>query len=231
MGENSKKSDKNWEDFHINKVRDKYPKWPNEVMLKLLFGSYLENQVRIENSNRILDIGCGFGNNLLPFLKMGCECSGVEITGEIALLAEKILNDSGYSATIKCGNNRKLPFQDDYFDLVTSLNVLHYEKNEADIQAALNEYCRILKPDGTLLLMTVGPQHDIYKKSKIVGSHQFRIQNWDFRDGEQYFYFSNLKYLDFYLSPFFNSIELGRVTEELMNVNLDFLVAVCRNKK
>ena len=63
-----------------------------------------------------------------------------------------------------------------------------------------------------------------------MGSHQFQIQDYDFRDGEQYFYFSDLKYLEYYLKQFFADIELGQVTEKLMTFDLDFLIAVCRNK-
>ena len=58
-----------------------------------------------------------------------------------------------------------------------------------------------------------------------------KIQDWDFGDGKSYFYISNRKYLEFNLDKFFDNIETGRVIEKLMNVNLDFLVAFCRNPK
>ena len=79
--------------------------------------------------------------------------------------------------------------------------------------------------------MTVAPGHDIYVNADVVGRHKFKIKNWDFRDGEQYFYLSDLKYLDFYLSKIFEDIELGQVTERLMQINLDFFVSYCRKPK
>lgn len=231
MKNDIKAPEKKWQDFHIEKASQAYPKWPNEAMLKVLFGDYLIDKPSIDSNKKVLDIGCGFGNNLLPFLDSGCQCFGVEITEEMARTSSEILSQRGYSACIKKGNNLNLPFESDMFDIITSLNVLHYEKNEKDLMAALKEYCRVLKPDGMLYLCTVGPQHTIYQKAEVVGPHQFMIKDWDFRNGEQYFYFSNLKYFQYYLDKFFHHVELGRVIEKLMKVDLDFLIAVARKKK
>ena len=228
---NGERADRNWERFHLEKGKINYPEWPNEVMVKVLFGDYLKRKVALNSESKVLDIGCGFGNNLLPFLKMGCACYGVEVTKAMARTSQDLLRNRGYGATIEVGRNTHLPFPDEHFDLCISINALHYEKNEKDIKAGLAEYCRVLKGKGALFLTTVGPVHGIYEKAEIVGPHQFRIQNFDFRDGEQYFYFSNLKYFNHYLSQFFEDIELGRVTERLMTENLDFLIAVCREKR
>lgn len=225
-----KDADKNWEKFHLEKVQANYPRWPNEAMLKIVFGSYLKNRITLAPDSRVLDVGCGFGNNLLPFLEKGFDCYGVELTAAIARTSQQLLRQRGFDAQIKRGRNSGLPFADNFFDLMLSLNVLHYEKTEQNIKAGLTEYRRVLKPGGTLLLMTVGPEHAIYQRAKPVGPHQYKIANYDFRDGEQYFYFDNLKYLDYYLSQHFRNIELGRVTERLFTLDLDFLVAVCRNK-
>jgi len=226
-----KKTEQNWTDFSLEKIKDDFPVWPIEVMVKILFGDYLKGaKPTLDKSTKVLDVGCGFGNNLLPFLLKGCQCSGVEITNEMAKIAQDTLNSRGFNkVAIKKGNNRSLPFEDNEFDILISNNALHYERNESDYLDALKEFSRVLKPGGCLYIMTVGPDHDIYKKAIITGAHTFNIQDWDFRDGESYFYLSNQKYLEFYLDKFFISIETGRVTEKLMNVNLDFLVAFCRN--
>jgi SAM-dependent methyltransferase len=106
--------------------------------------------------------------------------------------------------------------------------VIHYEKDEDGIRAGLCEYRRVLKPGGTLLLMTVGPEHTIQKRAIPLGTHRYRIANYDFRDGEQYFYFDDIENLERFLGEFFGSIELGRITERLFTIDLDFLVAAGR---
>ena len=54
------------------KKERKYPKWPNEAMLKILFGgdTYLKAPFRPQPSWRVLDVGC--------------ECHGVDLTPEMA---------------------------------------------------------------------------------------------------------------------------------------------------
>ena len=65
---------------------------------------------------------------------------------------------------------------------------MHYEKTSKDIIKSLQEYNRVLKKNGKVIIFTVGPKHDIFKKAKLYNKNQYQIRNWDFRDGEKYFY-------------------------------------------
>lgn len=218
-----------WTDFHNMKIQGNYPSWPVEAMVKVLFGKYLKNPMVLESGMKVLDIGCGFGNNLMPFHMKGMECHGVEISQSVVDVTRKALDHKGASAVVlSVGHNRSIPYADNFFDLIVSNNVIHYENSEDRILDALGEYKRVLKPGGVLFLMTAGPEHEIYRRAKVVGPHLYQIQNYDFRDGEIYFYFDSQKYLDSYLSRFFQTVETGRVTEQLMTLPLDFLVGVAR---
>ena len=119
-------------------------------MVKVLFGDYLAGaKPELNENSKVLDVGCGFGNNLLPFLVRGCKCHGVEISDEICDLTKNIMSQRGFNeVVIKTGHNRSIPFDDDEFDLLLSNGVLHYESNEANYLRALKEYCRVLKPGG-----------------------------------------------------------------------------------
>lgn len=204
-----------------------FPKYPNEVMLKLVFGSYLEKPLMPQPSWKVLDVGCAFGSNLIPFADMGCEVYGVDIHSEITINAEKVMNARGYDKVEFCeGSNRALPYPDDHFDLILSINTLHYESSEKDLLDALAEFRRVLKVGGAVCLSTVGPDHTIYQRSKLVDEHINLIQDFGFRSGEKFFFFDNERYLSHYLSKFFTNVETGKVTEKLMTLPLDFLVAV-----
>jgi ubiquinone/menaquinone biosynthesis C-methylase UbiE len=137
--------DKDWEIFNKNKVKRNYPKWPNEAMVKIAFGDYLRNKIIINPELKVLDVGCGFGNNLVPFLDIGCECYGTEVTPEMAAQTQEILKQRGFKADIRFGKNDELPFDDSFFDLLLSINVLHYAQTEDKIGDALREYNRVLK--------------------------------------------------------------------------------------
>ena len=81
---------------------------------------------------------------------------------------------------------------------------------------------------GALYLSTVGPEHEIFKRSEPLGDHRYRIKNFDFRDGQEFFFFDNEQHLKSCLRSIFEDVETGQVTEKLMTLPLDFLIGVCR---
>jgi SAM-dependent methyltransferase len=217
-----------WNSFHAERVQKNYLKWPNEPMVKTIFGKYLSDPVKPNSSWKILDVGCGFGNNLTPFADIGCECHGVEIHPDICTLTESLLSNRGYKAKIKYGSNRELPYEDGYFDLLLSVATIHYEGTESNVLNALREFRRVVKPGGLVYVATAGPCHDIYTKAKLLGNHRYQIQDYDFRNGEEFFFFDNKRYFESYLLKYFNKVEVGQITENLFDYKVDHLIALCR---
>jgi len=218
---------KEWSDFHSANVGANHPKWPNEPMLKTLFGSYSANPLRPQSSWRVLDVGCGFGNNLVPFADLGCECHGIEIESNICTIAESILASRGYSAKVKEGHNRALPYPDEHFDLLLSVATIHYESTEENVLSALREFKRVLKPGGRVYIATAGPSHKIQERAELLGHHRYRIRDYDFRNGQEFFFFDNERYLEYYLRQVFDKVEVGRITENLFSMTVDHMIALC----
>lgn len=210
------------------RANNKYPKWPNEAMVKLLFGgsNYLEVPFHPNSSWRVLDVGCGFANNLVPFADIGCECHGVDLTSEMVAAVQEVMRDRNYSMAFEVGHNRSLPYPDSHFDLLLSVNTLHYEGSEQNFQAALREFSRVLKPGGGIYISTVGPDHSIQRRAEVLGDHRYRVRDFGFRTDEEFFFCDNEGYLENYLTDTFENVEIGRVSETLMKLPLDFLVAV-----
>lgn len=207
-----------------------YPKWPNEVMLKVLFGGsdYLTTPYKPQPNWRVLDVGCGFGNNLVPFVDIGCECHGVDIHADMARTAQEVMDARGFKARFQEGSNRSLPYPEAHFDLLLSVNTLHYEGSEANVLAALKEFRRVLKPGGAAYISTVGPRHEIYNRAELLGNHRYMIKDFGFRDGQEFFFCDTERYLRRFCETSFTDVETGHVTEKLMNLPLDFLIALCR---
>ena len=94
---------------------------------------------------RILDCGCGTGNNLLMLRHYGDAC-GIDITW--SGLAYAHLRGERRVAQASATS---LPFHDCDFDLVTSFDVL-YAFDDTMERDALNEMYRVLRPGGHLLV-------------------------------------------------------------------------------
>lgn len=203
-----------------------YSRWPNEAMVKALFGSYLRAKRAPKAGERVLDVGCGFGQNLLPFISQGCLAAGIELTESMIAEAEKAMALRGVDVDFRVGSNRAIPFKDASFDLVLSVNAIHYETNERDYLAAIAEFARVLRPGGRLYVSTVGPLHEIRQRAEALGAHQFRIRDYDFRDGETMFFLDDELELKHYFSRSFANLETGLVTERLMTRTLDFFIVV-----
>ena len=96
-------------------------------------------------SPRILDCGCGTGNNLRLLREYGRPC-GIDLTLSGLAYAKR----QG-ERLVAQASALSLPFSDDAFDLVTSFDVI-YAFDDGSAATALKEMCRVLRPGGALVL-------------------------------------------------------------------------------
>lgn len=100
---------------------------------------------------RVLDVGCGTGN-LLPLLEAPGyrmqEYVGVDLSPEMLRVARS--KPSHVPAGWITADAARLPLPDSSFDIAVSASALHYWD---DVDAALAEIRRVLRPDGHLLLL------------------------------------------------------------------------------
>ncbi|HEX8287355.1 MAG TPA: class I SAM-dependent methyltransferase [Pyrinomonadaceae bacterium] len=116
----------------------------------------LVEAVKNRKIRRVLDVGCGLGQDLLPFAeKTEAFCFGVDRAAEIADFAVKFFSDKGYGnrAAFARSTGESLPFADESFDIVMCRLALPYMNNNA----ALSEFARVLQPDGAILLKIHAP--------------------------------------------------------------------------
>lgn len=92
---------------------------------------------------RILDVGCGTGANLKMLAGYG-RSEGVELSKQ----ALDFCRQRGLDG-VRRGAAESLPYDDNSFDLVTSLDVLEHLDDD---RAALAEIRRVLRPAGSALL-------------------------------------------------------------------------------
>jgi len=99
---------------------------------------------------RLLEVGCGMGTDLLQFARGGAICTGVDLTPRSVEISSLHFGLYGMRADFVLADGERLPFGDDSFDVVYSNGVLHHTPDTAQ---AVRELRRVLKPGGLARVM------------------------------------------------------------------------------
>ena len=104
----------------------------------------LVRMANVQQGDRALDLACGTGDIAFAVTDGGARTVGLDITHRMLQLA------AGRSSAVKfvTGDMTSLPFGSGLFDLVTTGYGL---RNVPDLDAAIDEIARVLKPRGRLL--------------------------------------------------------------------------------
>ncbi len=120
--------------------------WYNPDFLKLMAERW-----QLKAAHRLLDVGCGaghWGHLLAPHVAEDCIIEACDVEPAFVTAAQERAEKRGiarYAAQV--GDAEALPFEDNRFDVVTCQTVLIHV---GDLDAALSEMLRVLKPGGVL---------------------------------------------------------------------------------
>lgn len=192
--------------------------------------AYLFQVFNLKKGMKMLEPGCGRGEFLFNFQKLGLDVVGVDISPE----AKTFGHD--FEISICDIETEKLPFKDDTFDIIYSksfIEHLYYPERY------LKEAYRVLKPGGILLTLvpdwesnykiyfddfthrtpfTIISLRDAYKM------HQFKeVKVFKFRQLPILWRFPILNYLSMFIAPFIpirTKIKFLRWSRELMLIGV-----------
>ena len=111
---------------------------------------------------RVLDVGCGAGQQLLPFVtRLGACGVGLDPSPEVGHAGRELFEAHTPNARVAFlrGSAERLPFSADSFDVVICRLVLPYTDNVR----TLSEIARVLRPGGALLLKIHHPRFYLRK--------------------------------------------------------------------
>ncbi len=105
---------------------------------------------------KVLDIGCGAGQEMLPFVeRKKAFCIGIDIGEELGKVGNEVAKkfECEKQVAFSRAKGEELPFGDESFDVVLCRIALPYMHNKRTIA----EVARVLKPGGVFLLKTHSP--------------------------------------------------------------------------
>lgn len=97
------------------------------------------NYYDLNLGDKILDVGCAKGFLVKDFIDQGIDAYGIDIS-EYAI--KNCIE--GSEKKIKCANVLNIPFEDNYFDAVISINTIH-NLDRDECKRAINEILRVGK--------------------------------------------------------------------------------------
>lgn len=173
----------NWtgERFWIEMIRDRlYP--PKAISFMDGVGKLIKSQDF--DGKWVLDYGCGVGQVGAFVRKDGAEVVGIDASYALLEEARKYM-------LVVNADAEKLPFQDNSFDYVMAFMVLHIMP---DLDAALREIYRVLRPEGKLYWGIVHPHAEkwdvengiVYEDETTYNQIEKRKWLFNLRDGRSF---------------------------------------------
>jgi SAM-dependent methyltransferase len=145
---------------------------------------YLFDQIlrgNISSGMRVLDAGCGVGRNIQYLLREGYEVFGVDVSAEAVAATRKMASKLAPrlpAENFQVAGVEAMPFADNFADVVVCHSVLHFARDEAQLEAMIRGLWRVLRPGGMLfcrLASTIGATQDMVFES--VGGRRFRMSH------------------------------------------------------
>ena len=168
----------------INKDIEKY--WKNRVLfswgpyeemrdLKYGINNYMFDKYPFKDSagKKVLEIGCGGGLDSIEYAKSGAQVWATDFTDEAVEFTTDRVNKLNMGSTIVASNGRirvdkvdvrNIQYEDNFFDVVHTYGVLHHI---IEVEDALSEIYRVLKPGGTICAMFYNKNSLLYHYSII----------------------------------------------------------------
>lgn len=111
---------------------------------------FISDLIKIDSKSCILEIGCGEAGNLKPFVDMGCNCTGIDISCSRIKMAEEFYKDhvNRQNLNLICEDIYKVN-PDKKYDVIIMRDVIEHIPNQKKFMGFVKAF---LKPDGKFFL-------------------------------------------------------------------------------
>ncbi|MGI8634312.1 MAG: class I SAM-dependent methyltransferase [Segetibacter sp.] len=147
---------------------------------------YLFDQLlkgRFLDCKKVIDVGCGYGRNIIYFLKNGYDVFGIDQNEEAIREVQRLskeLSPPNPIENFQVALVEDIPFKNDFFDLVICNAVLHFALDEDHFNDMVQSVWRVLKPKG-LLFARLASDIGIETVVSPVGNRRFLVPDGSYR--------------------------------------------------
>ena len=132
-------------------------------------------------NKHVLDFSCGEGRNAEYLYRMGFNVHATEVSKSAIASAKKRFTQNGIEVDLCLmdisGGDLTLKFAECFFDLIIAWQCLHWMGSKENFVFTLNEFKRVLKPDGGIIFTMPTDSHGLIYNSEVIGDSQYRILN------------------------------------------------------
>lgn len=126
----------------------------------------IARKLGIGSQDRVLDVGCGWGNSLYLAEKYGCDLVGVTLASNQRDFCLKAAKEKGLTGRVNIlqGHFQEIDFPPESFTKVMFIgSIIHIEDREGTVRKCFN----LLKPGGLMLISeTYYPNHSVEQHSR-----------------------------------------------------------------
>lgn len=148
--------DRKWEE-NIYSQGKQLNRYPFSDLVSYVMKLYAE-RLRSGETLRALELGFGGGNNIVFLATEGFETYGIEGSPSAQAFASRQIEDKGLKAELKVGDFVRLPYPDNFFNLVIDREAVYCNVPSA-IQQTIHEVYRVLKQGGRFLTFMYSLEH------------------------------------------------------------------------
>ena len=150
----------NWADYYTNQnISISHI----DLQIRARFASQYLSSISLPPTGTLIDIGCGTGDATIIFQKItGCNIFAADFAKDMIRHAQEKKSENIH---FQVADATCLPFENNFSEVVISLGTIEYIPQYVN---ALNEFNRVLKKNGKLIL-SVPNHHSIFRKFRSLG--------------------------------------------------------------
>lgn len=134
-----------WMAGDFGKIAQLQPEW----------GEHFIERLGLKPGMKVLDVGCGTGNQAIPAARTGAQVTGVDIATNLLQQASARARQERHEITFVEGDAQELPFPSDHFDVVYSMFGAMFAPRPDLVASELKRVC---KPGGLIAMANWTPE-------------------------------------------------------------------------